>query len=212
MLRIQVSPRNESVLAMSEPSSKSRHFYLAILLGVTVLIYAQVLRFGLISGWDDKLYFMSHSLLEGWPEASWRDRLLTPELGYPSPLPTAIYFLLHRLPEATAVALAHGVNLIFHLINVCLAFAVARRFLPRLSQAFGATLIWAVHPVLAESVAWITNLKSLGMATAVLAAIWVWDRYLQSRRRDGWWRRRAVWWWAWRLSRRQSSSPRFWSG
>lgn len=156
--------------------------WLAGLMALNLIIYLQVLSFGVIDGWDDYLYFLDHSLLEQWPDADWSERLLTPEIGYPGPIPTLLYFGVHQLPPGLVEAAAHGLNLGFHLVNVVLVLMVGRRFLDSPLHARLAALLWSVHPLLAETVAWISNLKSVGMATAVLGAMLVWGRYLETPR------------------------------
>lgn len=147
----------------------------ALLLGVTLLIYAQVFGFGLIDGWDDFYYFIERELLDNWWSASIFERLFTPDIGYPSAIPTFLYVLFR---ESTAIV--HGLVLLFHLLNVVLVYQVGRRWLRHEGAAFSVALLWAVHPVLAESVAWITNLKSVGAATCALAVLLIWRRYLDS--------------------------------
>ena len=46
----------------------------------------------------------------------------------------------------------HWLNLFFHAINVLLVFALARRLMRDLRPAFLVAALWAVHPVLTESV------------------------------------------------------------
>lgn len=147
---------------------------------VNLLVYGQVLWFEAIDGWDDYLYFFDHHLLHHWPEAGWSERLLTPEIGYPGPIPTLLYFLVHRLPEALVFPAAHGLNLLLHLVNLGLVYVVGKRLLQSRRAAWVVAVLWSVHPLLAETIAWISNLKSVGMATAMLAALWVWMRFLEA--------------------------------
>lgn len=150
---------------------------MAVLLGLSLLIYAQVVGFGIIGGWDDHYYFVERELLDSWWSATLWERVFTPDIGYPSAIPTFLYVLLRD-----SQALVHGLVLLFHLLNVALVYQVGRRWLNNDAAAFSVGLLWAAHPVLAESVAWITNLKSVGAATCALAVLLLWRRYLDEPR------------------------------
>jgi 4-amino-4-deoxy-L-arabinose transferase-like glycosyltransferase len=58
---------------------------------------------------------------------------------------------LHPLPY-------HLVNVLFHAANGVLVFFILRRL--RMPAAWLAAMVWALHPVNVESVAWITELKN----------------------------------------------------
>lgn len=78
--------------------------------------------------------------------------------------------------------LFHLVNLIFHILNALLIFAILRLLLnykskirnPRLhdwAAVFGA-LLFALHPIQVEPVAWVTGMKDLLSGFLSLLAIW----------------------------------------
>jgi tetratricopeptide (TPR) repeat protein len=147
---------------------------------VTVAIYGKCIGFGVLPTWDDPSYFIERPEVTDWWSVSWSLRILTPDLGYPVTIPTALYAMVRELPFESAVSVAHGLNLVFHLVNVVLVYALARRWLRGSGTAAVAALLWAVHPVLAESVCWITSLKFLTFATFGLGTLLVWSRHLES--------------------------------
>lgn len=55
----------------------------------------------------------------------------------------------------------HTANLLLHLGNVWLVFTLLRRLVRRDWAAFGGALLFAVHPVQVESVAWVSELRGL---------------------------------------------------
>jgi hypothetical protein len=147
---------------------------------VTLAIYGKCIGFGVLPTWDDPVYFIERPEVTDWWSVSWSQRILTPELGYPVTIPTALYAVVRELPFETAISVAHGLNLGIHLVNVLLVYALARRWLRGSGTAAVAALMWAVHPILAESVCWITSLKFLTFATFGLGALLVWSRHLES--------------------------------
>ena len=82
----------------------------------------------------------------------------------------------------------HWVNLLLHLGNVFLVLALARRLLRDYWQPVLVALLWAVHPVLTESVTNIVGRPDLLAGAAVLGGLLI---YLRSADASGW--RRWIW-------------------
>lgn len=149
-------------------------------------IFGQAVSFNLIDTWDDSLYFLTRPEVVDWFGASWRQRLLTPELGYPVPLPTFVYFLVRQAPADLVVPLAHGLNVGLHLFNTLCALALARRWMEGDWLPWLVAAVWALHPLMAEPVAWVTNLKFLSMGAFSLVGLYVWERHLDAGPDTGW--------------------------
>ncbi len=82
----------------------------------------------------------------------------------------------------------HSINLILHLGNVLLAYALALRLVRRFWPSVFIAALWAVHPALTESVTNIVGRADLLAAMAVLSGFLM---YLKSTEAAGW--ARAVW-------------------
>lgn len=72
------------------------------------------------------------------------------------------------------VAPFHAVNVFLHASSAVLLFLLLRRLRARPLWAFLLALLWAVHPLRVESVAWITERKDVLSAFFGLAATLVW--------------------------------------
>jgi protein O-mannosyl-transferase len=66
----------------------------------------------------------------------------------------------------------HLANILLHLAVVALAFAVLRRLAVSRPVAGAIALIFAVHPVHSESVAWISGAPDLILGAALLGSLW----------------------------------------
>jgi len=77
----------------------------------------------------------------------------------------------------------HVVNLMFHIFNALLIYAILLKIYKTL--AFPVALIFALHPVHVETVAWITERKNIYGAFFYLLAVWFYTRFFESdHRRD----------------------------
>ena len=66
----------------------------------------------------------------------------------------------------------HLTNILLHVAVVALAFALLRRLNVSRPVAAAIALIFAVHPVHSESVAWISGVPDLILAAAMLGSVW----------------------------------------
>ncbi len=158
---------------------RSRWLILAGLLVVVAAVYVRAVGFGHMHGFDDNTYLFNRPEVEHWWRVSWWQRLTTPKIGYWIPVPTFVYAHLRAASPELYVPLVHGLNIALHVANVGLVYLLVSRWSTAASGLIVAA-IWGLHPVQVESVAWLTNLKSLLFATAVLTGLFVWDRYLCS--------------------------------
>lgn len=151
------------------------------LAGAGVLLVAMtfwiVLSHGFVN-WDDDVYVYKNTAVLGSEPLTWKRALLTPELGYPAP----VTMLTYRLEHATVglePAVFHATNLLLHTLNALLVLALAfAAGLGTLGSA-GALVLFAVHPVTAEPVSWVTGRKDL------LAAFFLFIALLQANQALG---------------------------
>lgn len=74
----------------------------------------------------------------------------------------------------------HLTNLALHLLNCVLVFALLRQFTKTLAWPVLLTLLFALHPVQVESVAWISQRMTLLSATFALLATFCYVRYAKT--------------------------------
>ncbi|MGA2116729.1 MAG: hypothetical protein ABSH56_18470 [Bryobacteraceae bacterium] len=110
------------------------------------------------------------------------------ESGLYRPLTTFSYLLNYAiLGNGSHPAGYHWVNVLLHIANAFLVFALVLRLLAgrvrALRTAFFIAMLWAVHPVLTESVTNIVGRADLLAGFAVLSGFLL---YLQSKETTGW--------------------------
>jgi len=153
-----------------------------LLLLLAFLAFAPALGNGWI--WDDDDYIHQNPLLrsEAGLEQIWLEPSQSPQ-WYPMVFTT--FWVEYQLWGDSPLGY-HLVNILLHGLGAVLAWRLLRRL--RVPGAWLAAALWAVHPVMVESVAWATERKNvlsgvfyLGAALAFLA--WV-ERVREGRR--GW--------------------------
>ena len=73
--------------------------------------------------------------------------------------------------------LFHAASLIVHLGSVLLVFQILRRVIGRDGPSFVGALLFAIHPLQTETVAWASGLKDLLCGFFALLAIWEYMKF-----------------------------------
>ena len=148
-----------------------RHWPLFIVLMAVVIIYGRTLGYDFVS-WDDDQNITQNPWFQ---RGDWWRFWTEPFIGMYVPFVYTLWYGLLRLSNPPNPMLFHCANVIIHLANVSLVYALARRTEQNLksgSQAFSwvafiAAAVFAMHPLQVESVAWVTGLRD------ILCCFWV---------------------------------------
>lgn len=158
----------------------------ALLVAATLWAFAPALDAGLVN-WDDAPLLLGnpHFRALGTDNVAWC--FTTNHAGPYQPLTWLSYALDHALwplgetldaPQARGF---HLTNVLLHALNACLVFALARRLLGGQGMAFVAALVFALHPLRVESVAWVTERRDVLYTGLLLASVLAWLRWRDSR-------------------------------
>lgn len=106
-----------------------------------------------------------------------------------APLPFTMWgglLLISKLPVPDQMGVAfnpwifHAANLLLHIIAVLAAFELLRCLVKHKGAAAVGALLFAVHPVQVEPVAWISGAKDLLYGLFALIALWQYVQYAQA--------------------------------
>jgi tetratricopeptide (TPR) repeat protein len=136
----------------------------ALLCGLVVAAYAPVFHNGFI--WDDDSSLTQNHFIQA-SDGLGRFWFTTQTPDY-WPVTASTFWLEWRLWGAQAIGY-HATNLVLHVLAALLLWAILRRL--RVPGAYFAALLFAVHPVNVESVAWIAQRKNLLGMLFFLASI-----------------------------------------
>jgi tetratricopeptide (TPR) repeat protein len=110
--------------------------------------------------WDDDIYVQANPLLRAASLSELAKILTTVVAGNYHPLTILSFLPEFRLVGADAT-LYHVTNVLLHLLNVALVWLLVRRLSPHAGAAWVAALVFGLHPLRVESVAWISARKDL---------------------------------------------------
>ncbi len=147
-------PGSLSAPGTASLDSRRRWLAAATLVGLTLLAYLPSLRAGFI--WDDDNFLTLNPLIKA-SDGLYRFWFTTQATDY-WPVTSSTLWLEWRLWGMNAAGY-HATNLALHVAEVLLLWTLLRRL--RLPGATLAALLFAVHPVNVESVAWIAQRKNL---------------------------------------------------
>lgn len=162
---------------VASDSARGRTLLVLALL-LTTLVYLATLRFGFV--YDDGPQILNNPTLNSWAtlpklfaEHSWK--FLMPDLltNYYRPLFMSWLLVNHKLFGFYEPAW-HATTLLVHLLVTWLCFLVARQLLRSATNAGFVAILFGLHPIHVEAVAWISGVTEPLMAAFVLASFWAW--------------------------------------
>src|SRR5215475_4021599 len=161
-------------------SRRSAFIFALVLTAVTILVYRPAWNGGFL--WDDDVYITNNELLTA-PDGL---RRIWFSLDSPSqyfPLVYTTFRFEHALWGLNPTGY-HWINLVLHISNALLVWAVLARL--KIPGAWLAGAIFALHPVQVESVAWITERKNVLMGFFFLLTLLAWIAFIDERTRRRW--------------------------
>ena len=152
------------------------------LLGVaTYFVYSNTFVFDFVY-WDDSVNVFENKNIQSLDWVHIKQIFTTDVIGNYNPL-TILGFAIqyHFFYDATAQVLDphgfHVVNVVIHLINVFLVFEILKQLKFSVWIAFFGSLLFSIHPMKVESVAWVTELKDVLFGFFYLIVVFLYLRW-----------------------------------
>jgi tetratricopeptide (TPR) repeat protein len=134
-----------------------------LLIPLVFIAYAQVFRAGFI--WDDESHLTQNPCVVG-PLGLKEIWTTTQAVYYPLVLTT--FWALHKFVGLNPLPY-HILNVLMHAVSAILLWRVLRQLNVR--GAWLGAALWAIHPVMVQSVAWVTELKNTQSGVFYLLSI-----------------------------------------
>jgi len=157
----------------------SNRWMVPLILVITFLAFIPVLNAGFVS-WDDGEYVYENLFLKN---SDLRSLLTNPMQGNFHPLTMFTLFINYTISGNDAWSY-HLFNLIFHLINCFLVFRLAMSLSKNNTIiSFTTAILFGIHPVHVESVAWVAERKDVLYALFFLAGLISYTKYADTNSR-----------------------------
>ena len=168
----------------------SQYYILAGILVLTFIIYAKTIHNGFISAWDDDQYVYNNHDITDLSVQGLKNLFSRFYVSCYLPLTMLTYALEYKF-FALNPAAYHIDNIILHLLNIVLVFFFVKSLFSSLASpnsqlpaAYICALLFAVHPMHVESVAWIAERKDLLYTFFFLASLIFYLKYIKKETQD----------------------------
>lgn len=138
-----------------------------VLIAAVALVFMPVIGFGFLN-YDDPLNVCDNPLVTHFSWANIRRFWSSPYEGLYIPLTYSLWVFLAGLSglfsagdSALQPAIFHAANLLVHLASVLVVFRLLRQLLNNDWAAVAGALLFGLHPIQVEAVAWVTGMKDL---------------------------------------------------
>ena len=173
----------DSQLASGRAGARAKFAASVIFPALGMLILCLVVYYPLHAAgfiWDDGYWILNNPTLHHWRDLAviWFNPMTFMQYY---PLSVTAYFLQYQLWGTDALGY-HVVSILLQVICALLLWRVLLRL--RLRAAWLAAAIFAINPLVVESVAWVVEQKNLISGIWVLAAVWAWIRFTGLDRPD----------------------------
>jgi len=169
---------NKRKLKEQQAGSKYLPFIVPLLIVIaTLIVYNPSMKNGIMHGWDDTEYLLD----KGVQEFDLKEIFSNYHLGMYQPL--AVMTIAMNFNSAAEGAKAyHATNLFLHIINILLVWLLLRKLSRRNTVAGIGALLFAMHPMNVEAVAWISARSTLLFTAFYLGGILSYLRYAENKK------------------------------
>jgi Tfp pilus assembly protein PilF len=174
----EIKEKKRPTTKVAIPEKKNFYWMLVVSVLLTTIAFSPVFKAGFVS-WDDPDYVTANRTIQSLGNFS--KIVTTPVQGNYHPF-TMLSLALNYAYSGKDAASYHIVNLLLHLANVILVFFFVLRLTGKKYWiAFITALLFGIHPLHVESVAWVSERKDVLYAFFFLAGLIRYIKYLEKR-------------------------------
>ncbi len=162
-----------------------QHWMLCAIVVLSFLVYINTINNDFVH-WDDIDQIIDNPDIRALNWSTIRSMFTKSYVNMYQPLVT-LSFAVERSLFGTDPRVYHFTNLFFHLLNILLVYAVIHRIVGHQPTALFAALIFAIHPMHVESVAWVTERKDVLYTFFYLSALLLFIRFENEQQQKWYW-------------------------
>lgn len=155
-------------------------WYMLIISLFGIITFQPVLDAEFVS-WDDSVYILDNPIIQGLSLENVERAFATPQVhGTYSPI-VLLSWMFDYTVNGLDPFVFHVLNLFLHIINSLLVFSLVHRWTRSKFSSLIVGILFCIHPMHVEPVAWITGRKDLLYTFFLLASLTSYDNYITSR-------------------------------
>jgi len=184
MAKIKKSQKQiKTVSPKTEPNSIP-NWAVPFMLILTFIAYIPALKAGLVN-WDDQEYVLNNLLIRDF--SNFKALFTTPVQGNYHPLTMLSLAINYKISGLEAWSY-HLFNILFHLANCFLVFKLVRILSNQnLIISFTTAILFAIHPMHVESVAWVSERKDVLNTLFFLLGLISYIKYIDTNSKKDFW-------------------------
>jgi len=161
-------------------SSDSTLVWLGLIVILTIIVYSPLFKAD-FTNWDDPKYIDENPLIMNFGWNSFKQIFSGFFMGHYHPLTMISIAFDHFLFSNNAIGY-HFMNLLLHIFNTILVFLLIGKLQADKKITIVCCLLFAVHPMHVESVAWISERKDVLFALFFLLSSYIYTLYYDDRK------------------------------
>lgn len=172
--------KNPNVVSDQKQKDNKDLIYILIALAITLVCFLAVRDFNFVNWDDDKNFYENEFITSLNKENFWANTKQIFQqkiIGNYNPLTTWTFLLDQKIYGLEQTGSWHMTNVYLHMICVLFVFLIGRRLGLQAISALLLAILFGIHPMRVESVAWVTERKDVLFGAFYLAAIWNYLRY-----------------------------------
>jgi tetratricopeptide (TPR) repeat protein len=147
----------------------TNYWHYLIFIFISLFVYKGVFSFEFVN-FDDHLQVTENIRIQGLSFQHLKVLFTTETVGMYQPLTSFILSILFYFAEFNA-GYYHLFSLVLHIINGCIVYAIFMKILKKKTASILGTLLFLVHPIMVESVLWVSATSTLLYAFCFLISI-----------------------------------------
>jgi protein O-mannosyl-transferase len=155
-------------------------FSVIVILIITFIAFIPSLKNEFMPTWDDNVYVTNNPMVHELSTATVKEMFTKPVNSTYVPLPLLTFAIEFSLFGDNPLPY-HVTNLLLHLLCTFLVFQFLRAMKIDITYAAIGALLFGIHPMRVESVAWITERKDVLFGTFYLASMIIYTKYLETK-------------------------------
>ena len=162
-------------------SSIKTYFIVFAIIVLTFFTFLNSLKNGFMTSWDDNKYIIENSLIRDFSFDTFKYFFANSYFANYHPLTMISYVFEYKFFSLSSATPYHFDNLLLHLLNVILVFYLIKNLTGKLEIAVVTAVLFAIHPMHVESVAWLSERKDLLYSFFFLLSLQAYFYYLKNR-------------------------------